>query len=162
MSVYVHLIRHGQSTANRNRQIAGWTDAELTERGIAQAQQLSQRLDPTIYDSVWSSDLSRARETARLAGLLAATEDQRIRELNFGTLEAQPWETVAETHGVQLGDFDAFVPPAASPSPRCANASSPFSMSSPKELTPSSVTAGSSASCSAPWEPTGSSVTAPS
>lgn len=110
MSVVVHLIRHGQSTANRNKLIAGWTDAPLTERGVEQATRLARQIEPHHYDSAWSSDLSRAQDTARLAGL-SPRIDARIRELHFGSLEAVAWETVAEKHGPQFGDFDNFVAP---------------------------------------------------
>lgn len=114
MSVIVHLIRHGQSTANRNKLIAGWTDAELTDRGMQQASALRARLAPESYASAWSSDLVRAKETARLAGLTAKA-DKRLRELHFGDLEAVPWETVVEEHGATLANFDTFAPPGGEP-----------------------------------------------
>jgi broad specificity phosphatase PhoE len=114
VSVIVHLIRHGQSTANRSKLIAGWTDAELTSRGIEQATALRGHISPKVYSSAWSSDLVRASETARLAGLIAHP-DPRLRELNFGDLEAVPWESVAEAYGPELADFDSFVPPGGEP-----------------------------------------------
>lgn len=114
MSVFVHFIRHGQSTANRDKVIAGWTDAALTSRGVEQATSLRDTLSPDLYSSAWSSDLVRAAETARLAGLSPRT-DKRLRELNFGELEAVPWETVLEAHRHEFADFDRFVPPGGEP-----------------------------------------------
>ena len=114
LSVVLHLIRHGQSTANRAKLIAGWTDSPLTDRGREQATRLASFITPSQYASAWSSDLSRARETARLAGL-TPTADARLRELNFGHLEAQSWLDVAEKHAESLGDFDRFVAPGGEP-----------------------------------------------
>lgn len=116
MSVVLHLIRHGQSTANRERRIAGWTDAPLTDRGRDEARRLKDLLTPSDYASVWSSDLSRARDTALLAGLVPR-EDPRLRELNFGDLEGVHWPDVAEQHGPALANFESFTAPNGEPVP---------------------------------------------
>ena len=63
----VFFIRHGQTTANVDRIYAGQTDVKLTEEGRAQAEALQPILEKTPFDRVYSSDLSRAMDTAKLA-----------------------------------------------------------------------------------------------
>ena len=62
------LVRHGQGTNNLpNGVIGGWSDVELTELGIRQAEAVAERLSNELEDiPVYSSDLQRARQTAEI------------------------------------------------------------------------------------------------
>ncbi len=60
----VLLARHGETDWNAARRWQGHTDRPLTDRGRAQAAALAERLDDTELECVYSSDLTRARETA--------------------------------------------------------------------------------------------------
>lgn len=68
---YLWLIRHGQSEVNAKRDIVGQTgDSLLTEKGRNQAQLLGERLaykDKVSFDKVYSSDYTRAHDTAKIA-----------------------------------------------------------------------------------------------
>jgi len=88
----VLLARHGQTNDNREpMRFQGFSDTPLNETGRAQAVELAERVadgEPII--SLWSSDLSRARETAETVGArigLALTLDARLREANRGEWE---------------------------------------------------------------------------
>lgn len=59
------LARHGESDWNAERRWQGHADRPLTERGLAQARALAERLDPFPLTAVYASDLRRARDTAR-------------------------------------------------------------------------------------------------
>ena len=59
------LARHGESDWNRERRWQGHADRPLTGQGRNQALALSERLAGVLLDAVYSSDLARARETAR-------------------------------------------------------------------------------------------------
>jgi broad specificity phosphatase PhoE len=59
------LARHGETDWNRDQRWQGHADRELTELGRAQALALAERLDAFPIAAIYSSDLSRARETAR-------------------------------------------------------------------------------------------------
>ena len=48
-------------------------------------------MDVLDYAEVWSSDLRRATDTARLAGW-EAVSDTRIREIDFGRVEGFTWD----------------------------------------------------------------------
>ncbi len=58
------LIRHGETDLNREKVFRGHLDAPLNENGILQADRLAVRLEGLKIDSIYSSPLSRARETA--------------------------------------------------------------------------------------------------
>ena len=61
-----HFIRHGESVSNaaHGRDLPDTDGDRLTERGHEQAALAAQHLDNLRIDRLWSSPLSRARETA--------------------------------------------------------------------------------------------------
>ena len=84
------LIRHGESQHLAEDMTGGWTDTRLTERGLAQANAVADRLEILLRNvkfSIFSSDLLRASETAEI---IASRFNQEIvyhtnlRELNNG------------------------------------------------------------------------------
>jgi 2,3-bisphosphoglycerate-dependent phosphoglycerate mutase len=108
--LHLWLVRHGETPANRDGVLAGWTDVPLTETGQAQARALRPVLAAQAFTSAWSSDLDRTMTTARLAyGETKA--DRRLRELHFGELEGQPWREIDARHMTALMALDGFVAP---------------------------------------------------
>jgi broad specificity phosphatase PhoE len=84
------LVRHGESVANAQGLLVGRTDAELTERGRAQAASARQLLHAPVA-AIVTSPLQRARESAALLGLGLSTEvDDRWIEVDYGDYECQP------------------------------------------------------------------------
>jgi broad specificity phosphatase PhoE len=59
------LARHGESDWNAEQRWQGHSDRPLTETGLAQASALAERLGDFPLTAIYSSDLMRARETAR-------------------------------------------------------------------------------------------------
>jgi probable phosphoglycerate mutase len=104
------LVRHGETPASRGRSLAGWADVPLTERGETQASALRPVLAGERFEGVWSSDLQRAVATARLAWG-EPRQDARLREMSFGTLEGQPWETMDPGLQEGLVRFEGFAAP---------------------------------------------------
>ena len=100
------LIRHGETDWNAMRKLQGWRDIALNGAGIQQAQTLAQALQSAEFshqiDTIYSSDLSRASETARIAtahlGLPIHTETG-LRERGFGVLEGSDWEALKQNAG---------------------------------------------------------------
>ena len=83
----VYFIRHGESETNVKGVYAGQYDAHLTEKGISQAEALRKKLCGVRFDRVYSSDLSRATDTARTAlPGVDFTTDARLREISVGSL----------------------------------------------------------------------------
>jgi broad specificity phosphatase PhoE len=84
------LARHGETDWNRDRRIQGHSDTPLNETGRAQARELAEALAEIDLVAAYSSDLSRARETAAIAvagrGIEVAALPE-LRERSFGTWE---------------------------------------------------------------------------
>ena len=82
------LIRHGESTGNRDRLLQGQEDLPLTDLGHEQARKLAGRLGRVVFDALYSSDLARALQTAVTLGEalhLGAELDARLREIDVGS-----------------------------------------------------------------------------
>lgn len=86
------LIRHGQTEWNRLGRYQGQSDIELNETGLKQAQQASERLAAEKIDTIYCSDLKRARKTAEIIAskhnvVDAIQVSPLLREMNFGDYE---------------------------------------------------------------------------
>ena len=62
----LYLIRHGHAIGAGENSARYTPDVTLTERGILQAQAARDFLRDVPFDEAWSSDMTRAQETARL------------------------------------------------------------------------------------------------
>ena len=95
----VLLARHGQTDDNRQPlRFQGWRDTPLNQIGRGQAAELAERVAGDGIVSLWSSDLSRASETAEIVGArlgLTPTLDPRLREANRGRWEGRLFPDVA-------------------------------------------------------------------
>lgn len=90
------LLRHGRTAWNLEGRAQGHLDVQLDETGHAQAAAVAPYLAESAPVALWSSDLTRARQTAsyveRATGL-SAVLDPRLREFDVG---ARGGLTVAE------------------------------------------------------------------
>jgi broad specificity phosphatase PhoE len=80
-------VRHGETDWNRERRWQGQADPPLNERGRGQARELATRLDGTVLDAIYASDLARARETAEILAAakgVSVTVDPALREIDVG------------------------------------------------------------------------------
>ena len=101
------MIRHGQTYANLNKTYAGQTDIPLTEEGRRQAEALRPILAGIHFDRVYSSDLSRAVDTQKLAlPGVEGTQLKVIREYDVGSLTGQAFRGVKsyEPYGGETTD----------------------------------------------------------
>lgn len=88
----VLLVRHGHTAWNGRRHI-GWTDVPLDDMGCGQARDVAHALAGERVDTVYTSPLSRARDTAApvaAAHGVTPVELDDLRELRFGDLEGKP------------------------------------------------------------------------
>jgi broad specificity phosphatase PhoE len=84
------LVRHGETEWSRSGRHTGRTDVPLTEHGQAQARALATRLGRRPFARVLSSPMSRALETARLAGYADVLEvDRDLHEWGYGAAEGR-------------------------------------------------------------------------
>ncbi len=83
----VYLVRHGETTWNRDGRFQGQLDADLSELGRAQAAQVAERLATVGLTGVVASDLRRATDTGLAVAARAGVTLERepaFRELSFG------------------------------------------------------------------------------
>ena len=83
----VLLVRHGATEWNINKRAQGQADVPLTDKGRQQAVDTARQLATFPIKAIYSSDLSRARDTAReIAKIhgLEVVEDPRFREIDQG------------------------------------------------------------------------------
>jgi broad specificity phosphatase PhoE len=84
------LIRHGQTDWNLEGRYQGQSDVPLNKNGLAQALSLTEKLNGHSFSAIYSSDLTRARQTAEnIADHLGLTVqvEPRLREINQGEWE---------------------------------------------------------------------------
>ncbi len=105
MAIKLILIRHGESDGNVQRKFSGFQDVDLTKKGIWQAERLAYRLKRVPVDTVYCSDLKRARHTAEI--IFGDREKDivvspNLREINFGIWEGMTFEEIKLREGAKF------------------------------------------------------------
>ena len=82
------LVRHGQTQWNLDKRLQGSTDNPLDATGRQQAAELATKLGGVKFDHIYSSNLTRAKETAAaFSGATPVTPLQALNERSFGKFE---------------------------------------------------------------------------
>ncbi|WP_315372436.1 histidine phosphatase family protein [Paenibacillus xylanexedens] len=106
----IALIRHGSTAWNKEKRSQGQTDNPLDQEGREQAVLLAARLAEESWDAIYSSDLERASETARIIGdHLGIQEihlDPRLREMGGGQVEGTTEEERLAKWGADWSTLD--------------------------------------------------------
>lgn len=101
MKTEIIMIRHGESVTNRTGVFTGESDVALTDIGLEQAELAGVALRDEHIDVLYSSDLSRAFNTAvpvaRSHGL-EIIPDARLREIRAGLWEGMTFGDIAEQY----------------------------------------------------------------
>jgi broad specificity phosphatase PhoE len=97
------LIRHGESQGNVEGRLQGHADFPLSELGREQARALARRLQREAWAlaAVYTSDLSRAAETAEILGRALGAPvvtDERLREYDAGVLTGLVWDDIVRRY----------------------------------------------------------------
>jgi len=101
------LMRHGESTWNLDNRFTGWTDVDLTEKGVAEARQAGKLLKEAgfTFDVAYTSVLKRAIRT--LWGTLdemdlmwlPVVHEWRLNERHYGALQGLNKAETAAQYG---------------------------------------------------------------
>ena len=116
------LLRHGESTWNRENRFTGWTDVDLSERGIAEAHEAGRLLreEGFAFDLAFTSVLKRAIRTLWIAldeldqMWIPVERSWRLNERHYGALQGLNKAETAEEYGeaqVKLWRRSYDVPP---------------------------------------------------
>ena len=102
------LVRHGQSVWNASNRFTGWTDVDLSEQGVQEAEDAGRQLSDIRIDVVHTSDLVRAQRTAEIIMRHNETSenvptkyDWRLNERHYGALQGLNKAETAEKHGAE-------------------------------------------------------------
>ncbi|MGE5628335.1 MAG: histidine phosphatase family protein [Solirubrobacterales bacterium] len=104
----IYIARHGQTVWNTEHRMQGWRDSELSEKGIADAKRLASRIQHIQFDSIISSPLGRALNTAQY---VKGDKEKEIvivdsfKEMNFGEWEGMYDSEVKEKYPVEHYNF---------------------------------------------------------
>ena len=101
------LVRHGESTWNKENRFTGWTDVDLTEQGVKEAKQAGKRLlaEGYEFDIAFTSVLKRAIRTLWIVMeemdtfWLPVERHWRLNERHYGGLQGLNKAETAEKHG---------------------------------------------------------------
>ena len=103
------LFRHGESTWNQENRFTGWTDVDLTPKGVEEAQMAARLLKDGGYefDVAYSSVLKRAIRTLNIVlegtdqSWIPVTKAWQLNERHYGALQGLNKAETAAKHGEQ-------------------------------------------------------------
>ena len=127
----VVLLRHGESTWNKENRFTGWTDVDLSERGREEALEAGRLLKEGgyIFDVAYTSVLKRAIRTLWTAldvmdlMWIPVTKSWRLNERHYGALQGLNKAETAAKHGeaqvkIWRRSYDIPPPPLSADDPR--------------------------------------------
>ncbi len=90
--MYIYVIRHGETSWNREVRLQGQHGADLDENGVLLAEITSKALKDVPFDICFTSPLIRARHTAEIIvgdRNIPIIDDRRLMEISFGIWEGK-------------------------------------------------------------------------
>ena len=117
------LLRHGESVWNRENRFTGWTDVDLSEKGVAEAVKAGETLrkEGFHFGRAYTSYLKRAVKTLDVVldrmdrDWIPVTKTWRLNEKHYGMLQGLNKRDTAEKYGdetpepVNKNRFPAFL-----------------------------------------------------
>ena len=110
LELEIWLLRHGATEFSESARYCGQADVPLSPRGRHEVLPRRADIARTPYQHLWSSDLQRCVETARIVAGEPAT-DERLREFDFGQIEGLRFNDLDATTQRDLIAFDGFAAP---------------------------------------------------
>lgn len=101
------LLRHGESVWNKENKFTGWTDVELSDKGIEEATQAGALLKEKgfVFDAAFTSYLKRAQHTLDIVlsqmrhDDIAVYRSWRLNERHYGALQGLNKQEMREKFG---------------------------------------------------------------
>jgi 2,3-bisphosphoglycerate-dependent phosphoglycerate mutase len=105
--IKVVLLRHGESTWNKENRFTGWTDVGLSEKGVAEAHEAARSLkeEGYVFDMAFTSVLKRAIKTLDIVledmdhCWLPVQKSWRLNEKHYGALQGLNKSEMAQRYG---------------------------------------------------------------
>ena len=141
------FMRHGESTWNLDNRFTGWTDVDLTEKGVNEAKAAGQILkqEGFTFDVAYTSVLKRAIRTLWLAldemdmMYLPIKNDWRLNERHYGALQGLDKGETAAKYGdeqvlVWRRSYDTPPPALEATDPRCERGDPRYAGMNPQDV----------------------------
>ena len=101
------LLRHGESQWNRENKFTGWTDVDLTEKGVEEAVEAGKIMKEKgfLFDKAYTSYLKRAVKTLNFAldqmdqDWIPVEKSWRLNEKHYGALQGLNKSETAAKYG---------------------------------------------------------------
>jgi alpha-ribazole phosphatase len=106
------LVRHGETTWNDEARYQGQADIPVSTRGWAEAERLAERLASESINAIYTSDLMRALDTARVIARRIGqplTLEPRLREANLGEWQGLTYEQVRRRYFSDTDPLPAYL-----------------------------------------------------
>jgi 2,3-bisphosphoglycerate-dependent phosphoglycerate mutase len=103
-----YALRHGKTKMNELGIINGILDEPLIDEGILQANEAAQHI-PSTVTTIVASPLRRAQHTADIIAKhlnLTVTTDERLREVNLGSLAGKRWDEMPDGEKLKIKHRD--------------------------------------------------------
>jgi len=113
MTTRLCVVRHGETAWNAEHRVQGQLDVPLNAIGQAQALAASKVLAQETFDAIYSSDLSRARQTAQPTASAFSMEvrlEKGLRERHYGIFERLTYAEVKTRYPEDYARFEAREP----------------------------------------------------
>jgi 2,3-bisphosphoglycerate-dependent phosphoglycerate mutase len=104
------IVRHGETAWNAEHRVQGQLDVPLNAIGQAQALAAAKVLAREKFDAIYSSDLSRARQTAAPIAQIHSREilvEKDLRERHYGIFQRLTYAEVKVRYAQDYARFDA-------------------------------------------------------
>lgn len=98
----VFLIRHGQTDWNIERRVMGRLPIPLNENGIAQVHHLKKAFHQIEIDTIYSSPIFRASQSAEIISKPRSMDiifDERLSEVVYGSWEGKTFQEIRQSPG---------------------------------------------------------------
>ena len=101
------LLRHGESVWNKENRFTGWTDVDLTEKGVAEAYRAGNLLKEKgyVFNKAYTSYLKRAVKTLNCVldrmdqDWIPVEKSWRLNEKHYGSLQGLNKSETAQKYG---------------------------------------------------------------
>lgn len=114
MSETLILSRHGETAWNKEQRLQGSQDIPLSKKGIKQAEFLAKKLTTLKIDTIITSKLQRASQTAEIVGKKLGIRIEKkhgFNERSYGQFEGRIWSEVKKELAVSGLILDSFAEP---------------------------------------------------
>ena len=141
------LLRHGESAWNKENRFTGWTDVDLSDKGLQEAQRAGQVLKESgyVFDVAYTSVLKRAIRTLWIAldqldlMWIPVHHSWRLNERHYGALQGlDKAETAAKFGDAQVlawrRSYDVPPPPLAADDPRSERSDPRYAALAPEQV----------------------------